>query len=126
MKSLKLLLVLSVLFSTTHSFSQSATGSIESLPINKKTNCFIRYYYYPNLQAYFDNLKMVYYFKQNGEWQTAAEIPENYGGYSLYNKLRVSLTDYDGENPQQFLKIHKKKYPYNSKGRFISSTASRD
>jgi len=126
MKSLKLLLVLGILFTATHSFSQSASASIESLPIDKKSNCYIRYYYYPNLQAYFDNFKMVYYYTENGNWQTAQELPTNYGGYSLYNKVRVTITDYDGENPEQFLKFHKKKYPYNAKGRFANATASSD
>lgn len=85
-----------------------------------------RYYYFPNLQAYFDNVNMVYYFKINNEWQTAEELPVNYGGYSLYNKAYVIIKDYDGEDPQQFLNVHKKLYPYNAKGRFPNSTASND
>ena len=60
----------------------------------------------------------------SGKWQTAAELPQNYGGYSLFNKARVAITNYEEENPQQFLKIHKKLYPYNSKGRFMNQTAA--
>jgi hypothetical protein len=126
MKLLKLFLVLGILFTTTSSFSQSDIDSIENLPIDKKTNCYIRYYYYPNLQAYFDNLKMFYYYTENGNWQTAEELPTNYAGYSLYNKARVTITDFDGENPEQFIKLHKKKYPYSAKGRFTNATASID
>lgn len=108
------------------SYSQATTAKIEHLPIDKKTNCYIRYQYYPNLEAYFDNLKMVYYYKESGEWKTATELPKNYGGYSLYNKAHVNITDYDEEIPYQFLKTHKKMYPYNAKGRFTTTTASAD
>ena len=96
----------------------------EKLPIDKKTNCYIRYYYYPNLQAYFDNLEMVYHYKENGEWKTAPELPQNYGGCSLYNKARVIIDDYDGDRPYEYLSVHKKKYPYNSKGRFRNNTTA--
>ena len=57
------------------------------------------------------------------QWKTAPELPKNYGGYSLYNKAKVTITDYDGDNPIDLLPIHKKMYPYNSKGRFANTTA---
>jgi hypothetical protein len=123
MKTLKVMLVLAIVLFSGSAFSQNTTAKKENLPIDKKTNCYIRYYYFPNIQAYFDNLKMVYYYKENGEWQTAEELPKNYGGYSLYNKARVTINDYDDENPFEFLPVHKKMYPYNSKGRFANSTA---
>ncbi|WP_291133202.1 hypothetical protein [Flavobacterium sp. UBA7682] len=121
MKTLKLMLVLSIVLVSSISYAQNTTAKIENLPINKKTNCYIRYFYFPNIQAYFDNLKMVYYYKENGEWQTAPELPKNYGGYSLYNKSRVTINDFDDDNPYELLPIHKKMYPYNSKGRFANA-----
>lgn len=124
MKPLKLLLLL-VIFTCANTYAQDDNVKKESLPINKKTNCYIRYYYFPNLQAYFDNLKMVYYYKENGEWKTAPELPKNYGGYSLYNKARITIDNYDEDNPYHLLPIHKKLYPYNSKGRFVTSTATK-
>lgn len=123
MKTLKsLLLVLGMLLAV-QSHAQN-TPKKESLPIDKNTNCYIRYYYFPNLQAYFDNLNMVYYFKDKGEWITAPELPTNYGGYSLYNKARVAINDFDDEKPYELLHIHKKKFPYNSKGRFTNTTTA--
>jgi hypothetical protein len=124
MKATKFTLMLCITLMSIVTYSQNAPLKMESLPIDSKTNCFVRYYYFPNLQAYFDNLKMVYYYKENNQWQTAAELPTNYGGYSLYNKWKVMITDFDGENPQELLKTHKKLYPYNSKGRFSNATAS--
>jgi len=118
MKTIRLLFLIGVLLNSNNLFSQE-----ETVTKPKETS---RYYYFPNLQSYFDNVKMVYYYKENNEWQTAPELPINYGGYSLYNKVRVVIKDYDGENPQQFLNAHKKLYPYNAKGRFTNATASSD
>ncbi|WP_396195030.1 hypothetical protein [Flavobacterium sp.] len=122
MKTLKILLLVLGLLLTTQTFAQNTPLKKESLPIDKKTNCYIRYHYFPNLQAYFDNLQMVYYFKDKGEWKTATELPVNYGGYSLYNKARVVIDDYDDDRPYDNLSVHKKKFPYNSKGRFANNT----
>lgn len=124
MKILKKLIPVLMLFTSYLSSAQSSKGDVTSLPIDSKTNCYIRYYYYPNLEAYFDNLELVYHYKVKGQWEKAENLPTNYGGYSLFNKVRVNITDYDGDEPYQLLKIHKKKYPYNSKGRFSNQTAS--
>ena len=88
----------------------------DALLIDKKTE--IRYYYFPNLEAYFDLQEKVYLYKEEGEWLEAEELPTNYGGYSLYNKVRVTIEDYNGDEPYLFLATHKKLYPYNCKGRF--------
>ncbi|WP_293890405.1 hypothetical protein [Flavobacterium sp.] len=124
MKSIKKLFLVLFFFTSYVSSAQTSIGDISSLPIDSKTNCYIRYYYFPNLEAYFENLELVYYYKVNGQWQKNENLPTNYGGYSLYNKVRVAITDFDGEEPYQFIIIHKKMYPYNSKGRFTNPTAS--
>ena len=124
MKPIEKGFLLMLIFTCYISSSQVATNDKSSLPIDSKTKCYIRYYYFPNLEAYFDNLEMVYYFKINNQWQTAEELPTNYGGYSLYNKAKVTINDYDGDEPYTLLKTHKKMYPYNSKGRFNNQTAS--
>jgi hypothetical protein len=124
MKILKNLIAVLMLFTCYLSSAQSSNGDVSSLPIDSKTNCYVRYYYYPNLEAYFDNLELVYHYKVNGQWEKAENLPTNYGGYSLFNKARVNITDFDGDEPYQLLKIHKKMYPYNSKGRFSNPTAA--
>lgn len=124
MKTIKLLVLFGVLLFSSNLFSQDVATNIEKKMPTALSKGTSRYYYFPNLQAYFDNVNMVYYYKVNNEWQTAEELPENYGGYSLYNKAYVIIKDYDGENPQQFLNVHKKLYPYNAKGRFANATAS--
>ena len=124
MKILKNLIPILILFTCYLSSAQSSNVDVSSLSIDSKTNSNVRYYYYPNLEAYFDNLELVYHYKVNGQWEKAENLPTNYGGYSLFNKVRVNITDYDGDEPYQLLKIHKKMYPYNSKGRFSNPTTS--
>ena len=93
---------------------------------NKETNCQLRYYYFPNLEAYFDTQKRIYYYKENGEWISADEIPNGYRGYSLFNKIYVYITDYDDDIICQFIDQHKKKYPYTKRGNMRELTASTD
>jgi hypothetical protein len=106
-------LIAIMLFCCHAGFAQNAMNAETSTPLfNPVTNCQLRYYYFPNLEAYFDTQKSIYYYKENGEWITAEEIPDGYRGYSIYNKSTVYITDYDDDNPCQFIEIHKKKYPY--------------
>ena len=79
------------------------------------TNCELRYYYYFNIEAYYDCKKNVFLYRQDGQWTTADEIPSGYKGYSMSNQLNILINDYDGDEPTQFLSSHKKKYPYNTK-----------
>jgi hypothetical protein len=124
MKTTKVILALFIALISNGIYAQETAIKKESLPLNSKNNCYLRYYYFPNLEAYFDNLKMVYYYKEKGEWTSAPELPENFGGYSLYNKARVTISNFDDENPYQLILLHKKIYPYNSKGRFAYATTA--
>lgn len=106
---------------------KSKKAADESVPLfNKETNCQLRYYYFPNLEAYFDTQKRIYYYKEKGEWITADEIPNGYRGYSLFNKIYVFIDDYDDDNICQFINLHKKKYPYTKRGNMKELTASTD
>ncbi len=84
---------------------------------NPETNCMTRFFYYPNIEAYFDTKENVYLFTDKGEWKKAAELPHGYRGYSLNNKINVPIKDYDEDNITQFLAAHKKKFPYVSSRR---------
>jgi hypothetical protein len=44
----------------------------------------------------------------------------------LYNKVKVAITDYDDEDPTQFLKLHKKQYPYAANGKIKNMMAIAD
>ena len=105
------------LLSYSASFSQGSTSKSTSKENLQSSTNPIRYYYYPNLQAYFDNHSNLYIFRVNKQWISAESLPENYGGYSLYNKHRVKIDDYNGDDVTELLAIHKLLYPYNAKGR---------
>lgn len=124
MKRIAPIITLIIVLSTQIALSQTQRNT-NSLPlVDPVTQCALRYYYYPNIQAYYDTQKNIYHFKVDGEWTTAEEIPADYGGYSVYKMLNVLITDYDDENPMQFLSIHRKKYPYTANGRIKPSTVS--
>ena len=124
----KSILILVYLFlSICSSYGQQSENSQTATPLfNPKTNCQLRYYYYPNLEAYFDTFKKIYYYKLNGEWQTGEEIPEGYRGYSIYNKITAFITDYDDDYPCQFIEKHKKKFPYITRMRGQGTTVNVD
>ena len=100
-----------VCFLALNATAQKAITPVAGLT-DKITNCVLRYYYFPNIEAYFDTQKSVYLYSEKGKWITAKELPVGYRGYSLYNKINVLIRDYDDENPTQFITIHKKRYPY--------------
>ncbi len=93
---------------------------------DKVTNCVLRYYYFPNIEAYFDTKKSIYLYSEKGKWITAKELPVGYRGYSLYNKINVLIRDYDDEDPTQFFIIHKKRYPYVHNARTRDALISMD
>jgi hypothetical protein len=115
-----------ILFLIHSSYSQKSIRKEESPPlIDPISNCQLRYYYYPNLEAYYDTQKNIYYYKENSEWVEGDEIPEGYRGYSLYNKIFVYINDYDDDLITQFVDIHKKKFPYTKKGNIQILTDSK-
>jgi len=77
----------------------------------------MRYYYYPNLDAYFDTHTNLYILKENGQWMRSKEMASGYRGYSLFNSIRVEITDYNGDEPFTKLKEHQEQFPkkYSSK-----------
>lgn len=97
-----------------------------NLKFNSQNNCQIRYLYFPNLHAYYDKLNNVYLYQDKGIWVSNEELPPLYGGYSLFSKVRVEITDFDDDKPYTQLKNHKKQFPYSSKGHFTYQTASID
>lgn len=123
---MKIIVQILTLFLGTQLALAQAHHSAKSAPlVDPVTQCALRYYYYPNMQAYFDTKIRKFIFRENGKWVTADIIPEGYGGYSVYKMLSVMIKDYDDENPTQFLNAHKKQYPYTSNGRIKKRPASR-
>ncbi|HRN99294.1 MAG TPA: hypothetical protein PLA69_08300 [Flavobacterium sp.] len=93
----------------------SNTNELKSLHGDEETVRLIpapaRFYFLPNLDAYFDARENLYIYQVNGQWVKAREIPSGYRGYSIYNGTRVELADYNGNQPYTLLKDHQKQYP---------------
>jgi hypothetical protein len=83
-----------------------------TLEYDNTTQCQIRYYYYPNLEAYYDILKDIYHIKENGYWKIVEELPTNFRGYSVYNNASIKVTDYEDDSITEMLPTHKKKHGY--------------
>jgi hypothetical protein len=105
-------LILIVFFLSESSYSQV---DLDTVFVTKKREnaafMMIRYYYYPNLQAYFDTETTLYIYKSNGEWITSERIPANFRGYSLKNSNYVMIKGYLGDEPYTLLEKHKKDFP---------------
>lgn len=71
----------------------------------------VRYYYYPNLQAYFDTKVGLYLYVENGEWVESERLAPTFRGYSLKNGQYVMIKDYTGEEPYTLLEQHKAQFP---------------
>lgn len=104
------------LFLTITTIAPSQTYIIESqknlIKQSKVSLDSTRYYYFPNLEAYYDTKISMYIFKRKGIWVTEAHIPANYRGYSLFNKRYEIINGLvNNDTPQEFIEQHKKEYP---------------
>jgi len=86
--------------------NKSALVKADELPM-----ITVRYFYYPNLDAYFDTKTSLYIYEDKGEWVQAPQITSGYKGYSIYNGMNVPINDYNGEEPFTKLGEHQKMYP---------------
>ena len=123
MKKVRLLLLCAFCFGFNIAVAQNKEHLAQTLSTNSE-NCALRYYYYPNLQAYYDSKEKIFHLRRDGKWFTAEEIPSGFAGYSVYNKVSVPIDDYDDDNITQFLEVHKKKFPYVSISKMRNMTAA--
>jgi len=116
-----LLIILGIIFFPTQIVKgQDKEEAPIEIQIEKKaTTAYVdvRYYYYPNMQAYFDTKRALYLIKQNGVWTTSETIDFTTRGYCVRNSAYEMLKDYTGDEPQQFLAIHQLKFPSNFSSR---------
>lgn len=99
-----------------------AQNSVDNATINSANNLLemeheAKFYFYPNLDAYFNTETNLYIYKLDGQWVSNPEIPNAYRGYSIYNNYKVAIKDYHDEKPFEKLDEHKKQFPYYSNDR---------
>ena len=125
MKTTLLILFAIVFFPTQNVIGQDKMEAAADLQTEKKaTSSFVevRYYYYPNMEAYFDTQRALYIVKQNGVWTTSETIDLTTKGYCVRNGAYEMIKDYSGDEPQALLTVHKLKFPANFSSRPLPPT----
>ena len=69
-----------------------------------------RYYYLPDVEAYYDVPSSMFIYYNRGAWIHRAYLPGRYKNYDLYNGYKVVMSDYHGDAPYNNFKEHKMKY----------------
>jgi hypothetical protein len=69
-----------------------------------------RYYYLPDVEAYYDVPSSMFIYYNRGAWIHRPHLPGQYRNYDLYSGYKVVMTDYRGDAPYAHFKEHKMKY----------------
>lgn len=75
-----------------------------------------RYYYLPDVEAYYDVQSSMFIYYGNGRWNRRESLPSRYRNYDLYNGYKVVMSDYRGETPYENFREHKMKYSRGYRG----------
>jgi len=70
----------------------------------------VRYYYLPDVEAYYDVQSAMFIYYGGGVWVHRAYLPSRYKNYDLYHGYKVVMKDYHGNAPYAHFKDHKMKY----------------
>lgn len=112
MKTLKLLTLGMIIFISNEMFSQvSVSVNIGSPPLWGPVGYTeARYYYLPDIEAYYDVQSSMFIYYGNGGWIRRNHLPGRHSGYDLYGGYKVVMTDYYGETPYVNFVEYKTKY----------------
>ena len=118
MKNLKLILI-GLLFSLSASVNAQVTVNVnlgtqpQWGPVGYTQ---VRYYYLPDVQAYYDISTKKFIYLDHGNWIHRTYLPSRYSGYDLYGGHKVVLKSYRGNTPFIYYDQHKEKYVKGYKG----------
>ena len=68
---------------------------------------YVRYYYFPALNIYFDVPSSLFYYLHKGRWIAARYLPPHYSKYDLYSTYKVVLNT---STPWVYNRKHKRLY----------------
>ncbi|NHN27881.1 hypothetical protein FIA58_019565 [Flavobacterium jejuense] len=69
----------------------------------------VEYYYYPEIEVYFDVQAAVYLYHTSKGWTRSRYLPRHCSHYNIQRGYRVGL-DYHGQRPYNHFHDHKMKY----------------
>lgn len=111
MKKLHYLSIYFFLFALTTAKSQVSVDIHYGPPVwAKAAPVTAKYYYIPEVEAYYDVPAKRYIYLNNGVWVREVALPPRYRGYDLYKSHPVYLNGYRGNRPYVYYKKHKVKY----------------
>jgi hypothetical protein len=76
----------------------------------------VRYYYLPDIEAYYDLSDQDFVYLDNGQWLFSSTLPTIYSGYDLYNGFVIAL-NFNVFQPwmhHQYYVSHYPRYYYNN------------
>lgn len=118
MKNLKLLAIGAVLFLSNAMSAQTSININIGSPPQWGPMGYdnVRYYYLPDVEAYYDINSSMFIYYQGGGWIHMAYLPQQYRGYDLYGGYKVVMTDYRGNRPYVHFAEYKRKYAKGYRG----------
>lgn len=113
MKTITFLTMGMLIFSSQYTVAQikldASNDQLQAVAVNSLVE--MRYYYYPNLETYFDTQKGLYLSCEKGKWVSSEFLNLNNRGYSLKNGNFKMLQGYAGDEPYTLIKEHKLQFP---------------
>lgn len=76
----------------------------------------VRYYYLPDVEAYYDVQSSQFIYYNRGAWIHRKYLPAQYRSYNLYDGYKVVMTDYRGNSPYIHFTEYKTKYAKGYRG----------
>lgn len=118
MKTIKLFIIaLALFFSGAAKAQVSVNVNIGSPPMwGPAGYSEVRYYYLPDVEAYYDVHTSMFIYLGGGVWVHRAHLPSMYSSYDLYGGYKVVMVDYHGNSPYHNHNHYKVKYKKGYKG----------
>ncbi len=76
----------------------------------------VRYYYLPDVEAYYDVQTSMFIYYGGGVWVRRQYLPSRYRYYDLYSGYKIVINDYRGSSPYVYYRQHRTKYAKGYRG----------
>lgn len=84
-----------------------------------------RYYYLPDVEAYYDVQSSMFIYLSGGAWVHRAYLPERYRDYDLYGGYKVVMNGYRGNRPYENFNDYRTRYARGYRGQAQRSIGER-